>query len=65
MVSKLKERLLKLKMMNKKDKAFWIFFTICLTLFLISIIVLEVRVQHRWDLYEQRVFAEMRMEENQ
>ena len=65
MVSKLKERLLKLKMMSIKDKVFWTFFAICLTMCVIGFVVLEIRVQHRWDLYEQRVFAEMRMEENQ
>ena len=50
--------------MKKKDIAFWIFFGLCMLAFLGAIIKLEIDVQHRWDVYEQRVFYELRMEEN-
>ena len=49
--------------MKKKDIAFYIIFGVLMLAFLGAIIKLEIDVQHRWDLYEQQVFYELRQEE--
>lgn len=38
--------------MKKEDIPFWTVATICLILFIVGVVVLEIRVQRRWDEYE-------------
>lgn len=46
--------------MKKKDILFYIVMGLLLLAFFGAIVKLEIDVQHRWDVYEQRVFSEMR-----
>lgn len=49
--------------MKKQDIMFYGVMALFFALLILALVFGEIRVQQRWDKYEQRVFAEMRIEE--
>lgn len=44
--------------MSKKDLRFYIFIGLFFLMIVIGFLTVEIRTQKRWDVYEQKVFAE-------